>query len=165
MINVYANKLEVVDGKVTGNVTGQVVDGARKAELLRSIAQQENISLEQSIAVGDGANDLPMLSNAGLGIAFEAKPIVKVCWAICFCNELDKVLSSVDINGEHYLIFVRCWLPGASLIYFKFTVGKIGDFQAYGIAVNNLQAPIMTLSQHLINQLLMAIEREKCAAP
>ena len=74
---VYANELEVVDGKVTGRVTGQVVDGKRKAQLLREIAQAERIALEQVIAVGDGANDLPMLSIAGLGIAFRAKPLVK----------------------------------------------------------------------------------------
>ena len=74
---VYANELEIVDGKVTGRVTGQVVDGQRKAQLLRKIAATENIDLEQVIAVGDGANDLPMLSIAGLGIAFRAKPLVK----------------------------------------------------------------------------------------
>ena len=74
---VYANQLDIVDGKVTGKVIGQVVNGERKAELLRILAQKENISLEQVIAVGDGANDLPMLSVAGLGIAFRAKPLVK----------------------------------------------------------------------------------------
>ena len=74
---VYANQLEVVDGKVTGNVIGTVVNGERKAYLLKEIAQKEDISLEQVIAVGDGANDLPMLSIAGLGIAFRAKPLVK----------------------------------------------------------------------------------------
>lgn len=74
---VYANELEIENGFVTGNVTGEIVDGARKASLLASIAQHEGFSLEQTIAVGDGANDLPMLSVAGLGIAFRAKPIVK----------------------------------------------------------------------------------------
>ena len=93
---VYANDLEIVDGKVTGNVTGQVVDGARKAELLRSIAQQENISLEQSIAVGDGANDLPMLSIAGLGIAFRAKPIVK--------ESAKQSISTLGLDGILYLL-------------------------------------------------------------
>ena len=93
---VYANELEVVDGQVTGNVTGQVVDGARKAELLRNIAQQENISLEQSIAVGDGANDLPMLSIAGLGIAFRAKPIVK--------ESAKQSISTLGLDGILYLL-------------------------------------------------------------
>jgi len=74
---VYANELEIENGTVTGNVTGEIVDGAKKASLLASIAQHEGFSLEQTIAVGDGANDLPMLSIAGLGIAFRAKPIVK----------------------------------------------------------------------------------------
>jgi len=74
---VYANELDVRDGKVTGEVIGDIVDGERKAKLLREIAQREGIALEQAIAVGDGANDLPMLSIAGLGIAFRAKPVVK----------------------------------------------------------------------------------------
>lgn len=74
---VYANELEVDEnGKLTGNYTGEIVDGKRKAELLRLIAQVEKVDLEQTIAVGDGANDLPMLSTAGLGIAFHAKPRV-----------------------------------------------------------------------------------------
>ncbi len=74
---VYANQLDIVEGKVTGRVVGQVVNGERKAELLQILAEKEAISLEQVIAVGDGANDLPMLSVAGLGIAFRAKPLVK----------------------------------------------------------------------------------------
>jgi len=74
---VFANELEIENGLVTGRVSGEIVDGARKASLLASIAQNEGFSLEQTIAVGDGANDLPMLSIAGLGIAFRAKPIVK----------------------------------------------------------------------------------------
>lgn len=74
---VYANELEVDDnGKLTGQYKGEVVDGKRKAELLRLIAQVEKVDLAQTIAVGDGANDLPMLSLAGLGIAFHAKPRV-----------------------------------------------------------------------------------------
>lgn len=73
---VYANELEIVDGKLTGNYLGDVVDGKRKAELLRLIAQVEKVDIAQTIAVGDGANDLPMLGVAGLGIAFHAKPKV-----------------------------------------------------------------------------------------
>lgn len=93
---VYANELEIKEGKVTGNVTGTVVDGARKAELLREIARQENISLEQAIAVGDGANDLPMLSIAGLGIAFRAKPIVK--------ESAKQAISTLGLDGILYLL-------------------------------------------------------------
>lgn len=93
---VYANELEIVDGKVTGNVTGTVVDGKRKAELLQEIARKENISLEQSIAVGDGANDLPMLSIAGLGIAFRAKPIVK--------ESAKQSISTLGLDGILYLL-------------------------------------------------------------
>lgn len=70
---VYANELEIVDGKLTGRYLGDVVDGKRKAELLRLIAQVEKVDIAQTIAVGDGANDLPMLGIAGLGIAFHAK--------------------------------------------------------------------------------------------
>ena len=74
---VYANELEIDEnGKLTGNYVGEIVDGHRKAELLRLIAQVEKVNLAQTIAVGDGANDLPMISEAGLGIAFHAKPRV-----------------------------------------------------------------------------------------
>lgn len=74
---VYANELEIGDnGKLTGNYVGEIVDGHRKAELLKLIAQVEKVDLAQTIAVGDGANDLPMISEAGLGIAFHAKPRV-----------------------------------------------------------------------------------------
>lgn len=102
---VYANELEIVDNKVTGKVTGQVVDGQRKAQLLREIAEREGISLEQVIAVGDGANDLPMLSIAGLGIAFRAKPLVKALAKQSISNlGLDAILylmgfSDRDIEG------------------------------------------------------------------
>ena len=73
----YANELEVDEnGKLTGNYVGEIVDGHRKAELLKLIAQVEKVNLAQTIAVGDGANDLPMISEAGLGIAFHAKPRV-----------------------------------------------------------------------------------------
>lgn len=74
---VYANELEIVDGKLTGRHIGDIIDGRRKAELLRLIAQVEKVDIRQTVAVGDGANDLPMISTAGLGIAFHAKPKVK----------------------------------------------------------------------------------------
>lgn len=74
---VYANELEIVDGKLTGRHLGDIIDGKRKAELLKLIAQVEKVDIRQTVAVGDGANDLPMLSTAGLGIAFHAKPKVK----------------------------------------------------------------------------------------
>ncbi len=93
---VYANQLEIIDGKVTGNVSGEVVDGTRKAELLREIAAGENIDLEQVIAVGDGANDLPMLSIAGLGIAFRAKPLVKAT--------AKQSISKLGLDGILYLM-------------------------------------------------------------
>ena len=73
----YANGLEIVDGIVTGEVAGTIVDGARKAQLLEEIAGKEGITLDQTIAIGDGANDLPMLGRAGLGIAFNAKARVR----------------------------------------------------------------------------------------
>jgi phosphoserine phosphatase len=93
---VYANELETVDGKVTGEVTGTIVDGARKAVLLRELAQQEGIDLEQVISVGDGANDLPMLSIAGLGIAFRAKPLVK--------QSAEQSISTLGLDGILYLL-------------------------------------------------------------
>ena len=93
---VYANKLEILDGKVTGNISGTIVDGDRKATLLREIADGENVCLEQVIAVGDGANDLPMLSIAGLGIAFRAKPLVKAT--------AKQSISKVGLDGILYLM-------------------------------------------------------------
>lgn len=96
---VYANQLEIVDGKVTGKVTGTIVNGERKAELLRELAAKENISLEQVIAVGDGANDLPMLKIAGLGIAFQAKPVVK--------QSAKQSISQLGLDGILYLIGYR----------------------------------------------------------
>lgn len=94
---VYANTLTFDDqGKLTGEVSGTIVDGERKAELLQTIARNENISLEQVIAVGDGANDLPMLNVAGLGIAFRAKPIVQ--------KNAKQALSTLGLDGILYLL-------------------------------------------------------------
>lgn len=97
--HVHANELEIEDGKVTGRVVGQIVNGQRKAELLRQLAAQEGISLEQVIAVGDGANDLPMLGIAGLGIAFRAKPLVK--------ESAEQAISTLGLDGILYLMGVR----------------------------------------------------------
>lgn len=93
---VYANELEIVNGKLTGNFVGDIVDGKRKAELLRLLAQVENLHLGQVIAVGDGANDLPMLNIAGLGIAFHAKPKVK--------ENAKHSISNVGLDGILYLL-------------------------------------------------------------
>lgn len=96
---VYANELAIENGKVTGEVVGQVVDGKRKAELLRQLAENEGLNLQQVIAVGDGANDLPMLSLAGLGIAFHAKPLVK--------QRADHAISTLGLDSILYLLGVR----------------------------------------------------------
>ncbi len=93
---VYANDLEIVDGKLTGRYVGDIVDGKRKAELLRLIAQVENLNIKQTIAVGDGANDLPMLATAGLGIAFHAKPKVKAT--------AGQSLSTIGLDGILYFL-------------------------------------------------------------
>lgn len=93
---VYANELEVVDGKLTGNYIGDIVDGKRKAELLRLIAQVENVDIRQTVAVGDGANDLPMISTAGLGIAFHAKPKVK--------ENARQSISTIGLDGILYFL-------------------------------------------------------------
>jgi phosphoserine phosphatase len=96
---VYANTLEIENGKLTGRVLGKVVDGARKAELLGLLAEKENISLEQTVAVGDGANDLPMLGKAGLGIAFRAKPIVR--------ERAKQAISTLGLDAILYLMGFR----------------------------------------------------------
>lgn len=96
---VYANELEIVNGQVTGRVIGDVIDGQRKAALLRELANKECISLEQVIAVGDGANDLPMLSIAGLGIAFRAKPLVKA--------SAKQSISTLGLDAILYLMGLR----------------------------------------------------------
>jgi phosphoserine phosphatase len=95
----FANQLEIVDGKLTGCLEGEIVDGQRKAELLALLAAGENLSLEQTIAVGDGANDLPMLGAAGLGIAFHAKPIVR--------QQAARTITEVGLDGLLYLIGIR----------------------------------------------------------
>ena len=93
---VYANELEVENGKLTGRHVGDIVDGKRKAELLRLIAQVENVDISQTVAVGDGANDLPMISIAGLGIAFHAKPKVKAT--------AKQSISTIGLDGILYFL-------------------------------------------------------------
>ena len=96
---VYANELEIEQGKLTGRYTGEIVDGRRKAELLRLLCQFENIDIAQSIAVGDGANDLPMLDIAGLGIAFHAKPKVKAT--------AEQSISTIGLDGILYFLGLK----------------------------------------------------------
>ncbi len=96
---VYANQLEIVGGAVTGHVIPPIVNGDRKAALLSEIAQREGISLEQVVAVGDGANDIPMLKLAGMGIAYRAKPLVR--------QNAPQSISSLGLDGLLYLIGVR----------------------------------------------------------
>ena len=93
---VYANELEIENGHLTGRFVGDIVDGKRKAELLKIIAQVEKIDIAQTIAVGDGANDLPMLSTAGLGIAFHAKPKVKLT--------ARQSISTIGLDGVLYFL-------------------------------------------------------------
>jgi phosphoserine phosphatase len=93
---VFTNRLEIKDGKITGKLDGEIIDGHKKAEILSTIAKVENISLQQTIAVGDGANDLPMISIAGLGVAFHAKPIVE--------ENAQRSISSVGLDGLLYLM-------------------------------------------------------------
>ena len=93
---VYANELDIEDGLVTGRVKGDIIDGQRKADLLRQLADREGLVLQQVIAVGDGANDLPMLNIAGLGIAFRAKPLVKA--------SAKQSISNLGLDGILYLL-------------------------------------------------------------
>jgi phosphoserine phosphatase len=96
---VFANELEVVDGKVTGVAVEPIVDAQRKADLLKELAHKEGLRLEQTIAVGDGANDLPMLAIAGLGVAFRAKPLVK--------QSAKQAISTLGLDGVLYLLGLR----------------------------------------------------------
>lgn len=96
---VYANELEIVDGKLTGNYLGDIVDGRRKAELLKLLCQFEGINLSQAVAVGDGANDLPMIGLAGLGIAYHAKPKVKAT--------AEQNISTVGLDGILYFLGLK----------------------------------------------------------
>lgn len=95
----FANRLEIKDGLITGKLQGEIIDGKKKAEILQEIAKTEGIRLEQTIAVGDGANDLPMLTIAGLGIAFRAKPLVKA--------SSKQSLSTLGLDGILYLLGIR----------------------------------------------------------
>ena len=96
---VYANELEIENGRLTGRYAGEIVDGRRKAELLRLLCQFEEINLAQAVAVGDGANDLPMLSLAGLGIAFHAKPKVKAT--------ARQSISTIGLDGILYFLGLK----------------------------------------------------------
>ncbi|HEB96073.1 MAG TPA: phosphoserine phosphatase SerB [Sedimenticola thiotaurini] len=96
---ISANELEIENGVLTGRVSGEIVDGARKAELLQQMAREMGIGLQQVIAVGDGANDLPMLGLAGLGVAFHAKPVVR--------DNARHAISTLGLDGILYLLGVR----------------------------------------------------------
>jgi phosphoserine phosphatase len=93
---VFANQLEIKDGVLTGGYIGEIVDGNKKAEYLKELARLEGIDINQTIAVGDGANDLPMINLAGLGIAFHAKPKVK--------DNAQSSISSIGLDGVLYLL-------------------------------------------------------------
>lgn len=104
---VYANQLEIVNGQLTGVAIEPIVDAQRKADLLKELAKKEGISLEQTIAVGDGANDLPMLGLAGLGVAFRAKPLVK--------RSAKQAISTLGLDGILYLLGYRDRESGGDL--------------------------------------------------
>ncbi len=93
---VYANSLEIVDGVISGEVVGEIIDAERKAQLLQEIADREGISNQQTIAIGDGANDLPMLNAAGLGVAYHAKPVVR--------ETASHVISEFGLDSVLYLM-------------------------------------------------------------
>jgi|SRR5579884_2070688 len=95
----FANDLEIENGVLTGRLASEIVDGKRKAELLESLAKKENISLDQVVAIGDGANDLPMLNIAGMGIAFHAKPLVQ--------QSARHAVSHLGLDSILYLLGVR----------------------------------------------------------
>ena len=97
--HVYANELEIIDGKLTGRVIGPIVNAQRKAALLDQLAQEEGVDRKQCIAIGDGANDLPMLARAGLGIAFHAKPVVRLA--------AEHQVSTMGLDAVLYLLGVR----------------------------------------------------------
>jgi len=96
---VFGNQLEIQEGRITGKLIGQIIGAEQKAEILENIAKKENISLKQTIAVGDGANDLPMLSVAGLGIAFKAKPLVQ--------KVAKHSISNLGLDSLLYLMGIR----------------------------------------------------------
>jgi len=108
----YANELEVKDGKLTGRVIGAVVDAQRKADLLDAIAQGEGISLAQTIAIGDGANDLPMLARAGLGIAFHGKPKLRAAADTALRGRLDRLLYLLGLRARDIAQLTK-ELPGS----------------------------------------------------
>lgn len=96
---IFANELEIDQGKLTGRLKGDIVDGPKKAELLQRLAESKGLSLDQVVAVGDGANDLPMLNTAGLGIAFHAKPVVR--------QGAKQSISNVGLDGIIYFLGLR----------------------------------------------------------